>query len=52
MGKDGEIANVIANFYDKGIVSNYKLPLPKQFHCETIQLTNCRAMLVFKVKGL
>ena len=26
--------------------------LPKQFHCETMKLTNCRAMLIFKVKGV
>ena len=26
--------------------------LPKQYNCEKMKFTNCRAMLIFKVKGV
>ena len=26
--------------------------LPKQFYCETMKVTNCRGMLIFKGKGV
>ena len=36
------------NFIGNEIINT----LPKQFYNETIKLTNYRAMLVFKVKGI